>query len=157
MISRIPNAIYIVLALGAAFGLFFLHFSKPLPSDWQNGGTLFIHGRQSIRLSFANTPQLREQGLSNTQNLPTDTGLFFVFDAPETTGFWMKDMQYPIDIVWINEKKRVIDIDDHVTPESYPTVYYPSEPVQYVLEISADQAKTLGLTIGTKIDFAVNY
>lgn len=153
--TRILNAIAITIALGALFGVLFL-LSAPIPSDWQNGGTLYIGQDKSINLRFADTPELRQQGLSASSVLPLDQGLMFVFDTPAKPGFWMKDMHYPIDIIWINTKKRVVAIHAHVLPESYPQVLYPPTDVAYVLEINAGQAQKLGLVIGSKINFSVN-
>jgi len=88
-------------------------------------------------LEIADTPKEREQGLSGRDSLPKENGLFFVFDRPDYYGFWMKEMKFPIDIVWFNEKKEVVGITRNLKPESYPKVFYPPQKIKYALEVNA--------------------
>ena len=76
-----------------------------------------------------------------------------MFEKPEKEGFWMKDMKFSIDIIWIDENMSVIHIEKSLSPDTYPKVYYPESPAKYVLEVSAGQADSLGLKIGDKIEF----
>jgi uncharacterized membrane protein (UPF0127 family) len=156
MITRIlqHTAIYkllgITIALGALFGVLFLRYRQP---TFLNQQSVITVGSKDIPITIADTASLREQGLSGTTSLARGTGKFFIFDKVDTYGFWMKDMQYPIDIVWIDANKEVVGVVEHALPESYPKIFYPTSPVQYVLEINAGESSLLGLIPGTKINF----
>ncbi len=96
----------------------------------------------------------REKGLSGTKSLAKDEGLLFVFPRNDTWGIWMKDMEIPIDIMWLNEEKKVIYIVKHAEPSSYPyTTFKPTSPAKYVLELPADTIEARGYKIGTKAEF----
>ena len=105
----------------------------------------------SIPVQLARTTSELKQGLSGTSSLPVGTGMLFIFEHPGGYGFWMKDMQYPLDIVWMDENLRVVEITQHLTPETFPEVTYPQVPVKYVLELNADTAKQGGFVIGEKV------
>lgn len=97
----------------------------------------------SIPIEVADTPAEQEQGLSGRMSL--DGGMLFVFQSPDRYGFWMKDMAFPIDIVWMDAERRVIAVDANVSPDSYPKTYYPPSDAMYVLELNAGQAEVLGI------------
>lgn len=133
MTSRIlhkTTAIYIlILALGALFGVLLLRSDEPS----------IVAGDTTFRVRVADTAERRQQGLSGTPRLAKGTGELFIFPASGKHGFWMKDMAYPIDIIWIDQGWKVVDIADNVTPDSYPRVFYPAVPAQYVLEVNASE------------------
>lgn len=106
-----------------------------------------------ISSNIANTNDSREQGLSGVKNLNPDSGLLFVFPSKSTYGFWMKDMNFALDIVWINEFKEVVGVSANVLPSTYPDVFYPPTDVKYVLETNAGTAEKFGLKKGIKLDF----
>lgn len=116
----------------------------------ESGRFIMLNGEVIIPVSIADTEEERIVGLSGTLSLPTGTGKLFVFETSAFHGFWMKDMAYPIDIIWIDDSMRVVGSALFVTPESYPDVWYPPSPVKYVLEIAAGQAQELGITEGLK-------
>ncbi len=88
-----------------------------------------------MEVAIADTAAERAMGLSGTQALPEGMGLLFVFESDGTPGFWMKDMLFPIDIVWISANGEVVGIEEQVSPDSFPTIFQPVEPVRYVLEV----------------------
>lgn len=104
-------------------------------------------------VEVANTAYTRMQGLSGREELSEGHGMLFLFNPPERAGFWMKDMKFPIDIVWISGG-RVVGVEANVSPDDAPsrTVYYPSAPVDRVLEISAGSAAVAGITIGSVVE-----
>ncbi len=144
--ARILNAIAITIAIGALFGVLFLRL-KPE----ENMAPYIIAGDRAIPVSIADTQALREKGLSGTESLAAGTGKLFVFDAPGVYSFWMKDMKYPIDIVWIDSSWRVVDITSAAAPESYPTLFSPHREIQYVLEINANEAAVDNLSVGAQL------
>ena len=96
-------------------------------------------------MEIANTDAERTQGLSGRASLPAGTGLLFVFESPGKYGFWMKDMNFPIDIVWLGDGMLPVGIEKNVSPDSYPQVFYPPVPVRYVLEVNAGESSVLEL------------
>jgi hypothetical protein len=107
----------------------------------------------TIQAEIVDTPALLEKGLSDRDSLLPDHGMLFVFYKIDKYEFWMKDMRFPIDIVWIDADKIVIEVDSNVSPDSYPNSYAPSAPVKYVLELNAGMAEKMGMNIGTKLEF----
>ena len=149
MTSRIHKAIVLSIAAGAAFWLLFLRSTGPIDPSY-----LYTTTGTTIEVSVADTASSRARGLSGTDSLPWGTGKLFIFDTPDRYSFWMKDMRYPLDIVWIDSTWRVVDITYNVAPESYPTTFSPSIPVQYVLELNTGDEVTKSLSVGTELTFA---
>ncbi|MDB5254773.1 MAG: response regulator MprA [Candidatus Nomurabacteria bacterium] len=135
-----------ILAIGAALtGLLFLYF-RPVVH-----GAVLRTPTIDIPITVADTAQSREQGLSGTASLPSNTGMLFVFDASGKYGFWMKDMQYPLDFVWIDENFTIVDITSNVAANTYPTVFYPAQPIRYMLEVNANFSTAHSLAIGQTV------
>jgi len=91
--------------------------------------------------------------LSNREKLAENQGMLFVFDHTDYHSFWMKDMRFAIDIIWIDENKKVVDITHNAEPESYPKIFKPSLPAQYVLEVNAGWAEEHRVKVGDLADF----
>lgn len=137
--TRVLNIITI-LAIGALFFLVLLLHSREanapaLPLSYD---AILSNGYVNIPVTIASTSLEQEKGLSGSENLPPDAGKLFIFNTPGKYGFWMKDMSYGLDIVWIDRDFRIVGITKGVKPESYPEVFYPPQEVQYVLEVNAD-------------------
>lgn len=95
----------------------------------------------------------RIKGLSGSKNLPSDQALLFIFPSSAKWKIWMKDMNYSIDIVWLDESKKVIDIVENATPESYPEQFEPREPARYVIEVISGTVKNESIKIGQQAVF----
>ena len=107
----------------------------------------------TYELMLSDTPQLRSQGLSGQQDLGESEGMLFVFDDDGLHGFWMKDMNFAIDIIWIDKNYRVVSIEPRVSPSSFPNVYQPTAPARYVIEITSGHADAIGLKPGDIVNF----
>jgi hypothetical protein len=107
----------------------------------------------AVTVDLARTGAEREKGLSGRSMLPEEEGMLFVFDQPDRYGFWMWDMHFSIDIVWIDSNRRIVDITHDLTPESYPNVFAPSVPALYVLEVPAGTARRHAWKIGDHVEF----
>ena len=101
----------------------------------------------------ADTDASRVQGLSGKYFLPSNTSMLFVFDKPDIYGIWMKDMNFPLDIVWLDKNKVVVHSLSRVDPSTYPHVFYPSKPASYVLELRAGFLEEKGVKTGDLIYF----
>jgi uncharacterized protein len=126
---------------------------KPAPSAPQQAlprGTV-VAGTTTIAVEVANTHQTRRQGLSGRTALPEGTGMLFAFEQEGEWGIWMKDMRFPIDIVWMDSAGRVLTVAHNVSPATYPNSFYPDAPARYVLELPAGYAAARGIAEGTEL------
>lgn len=123
-------------------------FLRSGQQDSFNATAVLKGGSLEVPVALADTTALRQHGLSDTASLPAGVGMLFVFPAPAVQGFWMKDMQYPLDIVWMDSAMTVVGIASNVMPDTYPQVFYSPAPVQYVLEVNAGYAQMHGIAVG---------
>ena len=114
-------------------------------------GSALKVGEKLIPVELADSPLERTQGLSGRERLEEGTGLLFIFETSGNYGFWMKDMNFPIDIIWIDENWRVVSVAREVKPETYPMVIYPDGPSKYVLELNSGEALRLGIDTGLEV------
>lgn len=90
-------------------------------------------------------------GLGERDSLCADCGMLFEFPKLSKRSFWMKDMKFPLDIIWINGRE-IIYVSKNI-PADYPGTISPDAPVDRVLEINAGSADALGVKDGDKIEF----
>ena len=107
----------------------------------------------NIEVELALSEEAQIKGLSNRISLGENEGMLFVFSVPGKYFFWMKDMNFPIDMIWIGENLRVIYIKQNVQPESYPAVFGPEDNARYVLEVASGFSKKHNLKKGDVIRF----
>ena len=115
-------------------------------------------GDASFTVELAATPEERSKGLSGRPTLAAGTGMLFIFKQEGSYAFWMKDMRFPLDMVWIDAQCLVVDITRNAPPpgpeqalSDLPT-YGPSAPVVYVLEINAGESEA-GIRPGSQAVF----
>ena len=123
------------------------------PSRGEQAKVVLTIGSETLYGELADTVAKRTQGLSGKENLPENEGMLFIFDAPNFVSFWMKDMNFPIDIVWINEEKQIIGWEENVDPNTYPATFSPKEEIVYVLEVNAGCIQRHDIQIGQAIAF----
>ena len=95
----------------------------------------------------------REIGLSGTENLRDDEAMLFVLDRPGIYPFWMKDMRFSLDIVWIGPDNKVISVDRDVSPDTYPITFQSISAAGAVLELNTGKAESFGLRPGVEIKY----
>lgn len=142
----------VIIGIVVVVGSIFFFWNKPttLPASLKVGST-------SINIEIASTPDERAHGLSGRESLDENTGMLFIFEEVGDHGFWMNEMKFGIDIIWIDEYGSVIGIEKGVLPETYPAVFYPPLPVKYVLEVNAGQTEVWGVKIGDKVNFETQF
>ncbi len=106
-----------------------------------------------VKYETADTKNQRRTGLGGRQSLNQDSTMLFIFPTSSQHGIWMKDMNFPIDIIWLDANKKVVHIESHVSPETYPTTFTPTEPAKYVLETNAGFVDENSITIGDTAEF----
>ena len=115
-------------------------------------GKAIING-QEVWLEIAKTPAEQEKGLSGRDALAEDEGMLFVFEVKGKPAFWMKDMKFPLDLIWLDNDK-VVDISKNVpvpAGENPLPLYRPVSDINYVLEVNAGFAAKNNLQLGDKI------
>ncbi len=120
----------------------------------------FVHVDKLVfPVEVAADSEKRIKGLSGRASLDSGTGMLFVFENAERFRFWMKEMEFSLDIVWISSGCEVVDLSVYVpfpnpeTPLNDLHVYSPEAPVKYVLEINGGEAASLGLSVGDPVKF----
>ncbi|MDO8520847.1 MAG: DUF192 domain-containing protein [bacterium] len=110
---------------------------------------------QTIIAELVSTPEQMARGLGGRDRLGVNEGMLFSFAAPGIYPFWMKDMRFPIDIVWIRDG-RIVGITERIDPQigapdaelrSYP----PPEPINEVLELMSGRASLLQARVGMPV------
>jgi hypothetical protein len=109
---------------------------------------VILKGEKFI-VTVADTQEERRIGLAGKVDLGWREGMLFVFDQPGDYGFWMKDMKFPLDIVWFNGAEVVYTLSN-LSPLSYPTVFRSPWLADKVLEVKAGTVERLKLTRGDK-------
>lgn len=148
MIKQILLALGIFIVI-AALGFIFLFSPKS-----ENGNLSEIKiGEITFEVEIADTPALRAKGLSGRDYLPSESGMLFIFPYSAIEKFWMKGMEFPIDIIWIKEDV-VVGMVIGAEPEAGPdyTIYSSPEAVDKVLEINAGLVQKLGIKVGDVIE-----
>ena len=95
------------------------------------------------------------KGLAVKNELKENESMLFVFDKPEKHSFWMKDMKFPIDIIWLDSNGKVVHIEEKLEPCPLAPIcpsYPPSADSQYVLETVAGFIQRNNISVGTNID-----
>lgn len=130
--------------------------SPALPSSQSNGSIsrVCFENDSCVGVEVADTPELRAQGLMFRESLAADAGMLFAFEDSSIHGFWMKNTKIPLDMIWIDESFRVVDVQSAVPCLRDPClVYVPMEDSRYVVELSAGQAQVRGIVKGTRVTF----
>lgn len=128
----------------------------PTNSNGYRQVNVTVNGIKLVADIAANEEQ-RTKGLAVKDHLNENEGMLFVFSTPDNYAFWMKDMKFPIDIIWMDANKTVVHIEHSLapcSPASCPT-YPPNSNSLYVLETVAGFADKYNVTQGTKIEFAL--
>ncbi|MEO8339747.1 MAG: DUF192 domain-containing protein [Nitrospirota bacterium] len=148
------------------FALFYVFLlSLPFPAlagnDPPPSGLIpiILPGGAIIHAELADTPQKRADGLMYREHLADDRGMLFTFSQAQAWVFWMKNTKMPLDLIWINEKKQIVHLEQRVpictrTDDSCPQ-YRPNEDALYVLELAGGRAERLKLQRGSKLQFQI--
>ena len=141
--------------IGVLVGLFLVVW---LISLWQGAGTHqsaeVLLGGQRVTVAVASTPEEHSKGLSDKPSLPyifedkLYEGMLFIFETDGDQVFWMKDMNFSLDIIWLDSNKNITHIENNVLPESFPETFRSPIPSQYVLELGVGFVEKYDLRVG---------
>lgn len=152
--------IVVLLVFGRGFtSAIFLVPQQGTPSASAKKGHVNLTVRDlSVNAKVVSKVSDRQRGLSKAKSLPLNEGMLFVFEENGIYPFWMKDMNFAIDIIWIGENKRIVYIASNVPPEPGKKdkelmLYRPDSDSRYVLEINAGLAQLHGVQVGDTVNF----
>lgn len=141
---------YLLVAVGIIFIGLLIAFGV---AKYDQPDQLLKVNNKTYHLLVASTPTEQTKGLADRASLPPNEGMLFVFTKPAVQCFWMKDMHFSIDMVWVNTQKHIVHIQPNVSPSTYPEIFCPNTLAQYVLELNAGQVQTASLQTGQKLNF----
>jgi uncharacterized membrane protein (UPF0127 family) len=104
----------------------------------------------SITIEIADTPEARVKGLMERWFLPELHGMLFIFDSPEVQRFWMHNTPLSLDMIFVDQNRRILNIAESTMPMSDQT-YASRGPAQYVVEVKAGFSKRHGIAEGMSI------
>ncbi len=144
--------IIIFFILGALATFYFYVLSTKNPPLRKTEVTI---GNTTFDVEVASSTLARARGLSYREGLSEKTGMLFLFDNYDRYGFWMKDMNFALDMIWI-KGDRVVSFSENAVPEPGKPmwslkIYYPSEPVDKVLEVNAGTVQKDGIKVGDMV------
>jgi hypothetical protein len=149
MVVSILMVFMIIGGLPAAGNKAFCENSKPEQGQLQflreDGSTVV-----AITIEIADTPEARMKGLMERWSLPDLHGMLFLFDYPEVQGFWMHNTPLSLDMIFVDENRRILNIAESTMPMSKQT-YVSRGPAQYVVEVKAGFSKRHGIEEGMSV------
>lgn len=110
---------------------------------------------ERLSLHVADTAQEKRSGLSGRKTLSDDEGMIFVYDSLGYPGIWMKNMYFPIDVLWLDKDFFVVHAESGITPDTFPRTFRPDEPARYVLEVRAGFIDRFNVQVGGQLDISI--
>jgi len=143
---------YLSLAIFSVILIVSVLLKNNLYSQDSLSGPHAIVGGQLIRLELAKTSQEQRQGLSGRSSLCSDCGMLFIFPTKRMQRFWMKNMNFSLDLIWLDGEK-IVGLSRDLPPagEAPAETYGADQPVDMVLEMKAGAIGRLNLNLGDKI------
>ncbi len=124
----------------------------------QNQTALVSVGGVSLLSTLSTTSESQSKGLAVKDSLEENEGMLFIFKSPQKYSFWMKDMKFPIDILWIDASGKIVHIEKNLQPCIFllpcPS-YSPNDDSLYVLEVISNFTNKFGINIGDQVNSKV--
>lgn len=108
-----------------------------------------------VQAEIADTGPKQMRGLMHRKSLPLKSGMLFIFEQEAKYSFWMKNTIIPLDMIWIDADKRIVDITKNALPckEEICGNFSPRSEAKYVLEVNSGFSDRFGLNIGDEVKF----
>jgi uncharacterized protein len=111
-----------------------------------------------VDVEIADTAEARARGLMFRDTLAEHEGMLFPFDRPRQYGFWMRNVQFPLDIIWLDARRRIVWIVKRAKPclEDPCPMYLPETDALFVLEVVSGFVERHGVRIGDVVEIAMS-
>jgi len=143
LVRRATFAIAALAVLLVGAGLF---YNRATSNRCLEFGTI-----KCLKVEPVSSPSDLARGLSFRDSLAMNSGMLFEFEQDDIQCFWMKDMRFAIDMIWLDANGKVVHIKPNATPGSYPAQFCPPQPARYVLEVNKGATQAAGVTIGDQL------
>lgn len=146
-----------ILILGLLVLIFLLSIYFSQHQSGIKTKNISINGHKFI-VEVADTESLRSQGLSGKPSLSSDSGMLFIFPSASYYRFWMKEMRFPLDFIWINNE-RIVDLTQNVLPPKTDNIgelqtFSSHSPFDQVIEVKAGVIASLSIKIGDAVKYS---
>lgn len=142
--------VFIILIL-IGFGSFlFLIIKEPISEE----NSIYIlnnNDRIPITVELATNDFERNRGLMNRTDLCENCGMLFIFPDEDYRTFWMKNTLIPLDIIFINEEKRIVNIEEDTKKNQTEELYSSESKAKYVLEVNSGFCQKNNIDIGNTL------
>ncbi len=101
----------------------------------------------------SDTAELRSRGLSRFSPLKSTEAMLFMFENEGMWDFWMKDMIFSLDMIWVDASKTIVGIEKNVSPNSFPKSFSAGTKSMYVIEVNAGTSDMFGIDVGDRVIF----
>ena len=134
-------------------------FGNSATKSAEQSGVLRIKIKSlDVNAKIAASAADQKKGLGKRESLPLNEGMLFVFEKTGAYTFWMKDVKFALDIIWLDENKDVVDIAPNAPAQPGMSerdliLYKPKSDAKYVLEVNAGLASLNNIQIGDKAEF----
>lgn len=118
---------------------------------------------KSIKLSFENNTQIdvelaltieeQSRGLMNRKKLDKHKGMLFIYQQEQPLSFWMKNTYIPLDIIFLDKNKTILNIAENATPEQTSPTFNSTGNAMYVVEVNGGFTKTNNIKVGSQVNF----
>jgi uncharacterized membrane protein (UPF0127 family) len=111
-----------------------------------------LKGPHTFRVELARTPQEQARGLMFRTEMGPDEGMLFPYATPQMLSFWMKNTVLSLDLVFIDQQHRIINVAENAVPYSEQSIVS-AAPGIAVLELNGGRTRELGIVAGNKVDW----
>ncbi|MCX6702611.1 MAG: DUF192 domain-containing protein [Candidatus Wolfebacteria bacterium] len=156
---RILWFLFFIIIIGAGFyflmnNIIPVYFPGIIPKSEKSYYDANIGGK-TFRLEIARTDEKRNEGLGYRNSMPEDEGMIFLLDGVERGEIWMKGMRFPLDVIWLYDKKVVgimVNIKtEPLTEDKDLKLYSPSSPANAFIELNAGEVAKTSLRAGDSV------
>lgn len=140
-------SIFLLILIGIF--LFFYFFQKNKETE------VVINNKIYITAEVADNIIARMKGLSGKEKLAQNKSMLFVFNNYKKYGFWMKDMNFSLDIVWIKDNE-IVEVTERINNQDQRKIYRPQTAINYALEVNSGFVEKNKLKIGDRVDIIDN-
>jgi len=140
------------LLIASVIFVFFILLRKEDGGAMRQTATITIRDT-AIAVEIADASEERALGLGGRGALGENEGMFFIFEQPGYHAFWMRNMKFPLDIIWIDENFTIVHVQENISPDTFPNQYVSLDPARYVLEVNAGFSEKHSIASGDKVVF----